>query len=53
MYRKKLIQKLQQLSDNLPFGDRRKSLIKDIRSLKMNKDKSYKIKLEDKYNDIL
>ena len=51
MYRKKLIQKLQQLSDSLPFGNRRKSLIKDIRNLKINK--SYKIKLEDKYNDIL
>jgi len=34
---KKIIQKMQQLIDKLPDGERRKELLKDLLKLKLNK----------------
>ena len=37
--RKKIIQKMQQLIDSLPKGERRKQLLKELVDFKLNKKK--------------
>ena len=37
--RKKIIQKMQQLIDSLPKGERRKQLLKELLDYKLNKKK--------------
>ena len=37
--RKKIIQKMQQLIDSLPKGERRKQLLKELLDFKLNKKK--------------
>lgn len=52
MYKKKLIQKLQQLIDNLPPCKKRKEAKQDLLDLKLSKEDKYYITLEDKYKDL-
>lgn len=49
MYRKRLIQKLQQLIDKLPRGTKRKSVKEDLLALKLSKTDYHYITLKDKY----
>jgi len=49
MYRKKLIQKLQQLVDKLPVSDKRKEVKQDLLNLKLSKTDYHFIALKDKY----
>jgi len=52
MYRKKLIQKIQQLIDKLPVSKRRKEAKKDLLELKLSDSDKHFILLNDKYNTI-
>ena len=49
MYRKRLIQRLQQLVDSLPIGAKRKSIKEDLLALKLSKTDYHYITLKDKY----
>jgi phosphoenolpyruvate carboxylase len=51
MYRKKLIQKLQQLVDKLPVSDKRKEVKQDLLNLKLSKTDYHFITLQDKYKN--
>jgi phosphoenolpyruvate carboxylase len=51
MYRKKLIQKLQQLVDKLPVSDKRKEVKQDLLNLKLSKTDYHFITLKDKYKN--
>ena len=51
MYKKKLIQKLQQLVDKLPVSDKRKKVKQDLLNLKLSKTDYHFITLKDKYKD--
>jgi len=51
MYRKKLIQKLQQLVDKLPISDKRKEVNQDLLNLKLSKTDYHFITLKDKYKN--
>ena len=51
MYRKKLIQKLQQLVDRLPVSDKRKEVKQDLLNLKLSKTDYHFITLKDKYKN--
>ena len=51
MYRKKLIQKLQQLVDKLPISDKRKEVKQDLLNLKLSKTDYHFITLKDKYKN--
>ena len=52
MYRKRLIQKLQQLIDKLPKGDKRKEAKKDLLELKLSKTDYHYIMLANKYKKL-
>ena len=52
MVRKKLIQKLQQLIDDLPIGDKRKEAKSDLLQLKLVKTYYYYIMSTDKYKEL-
>ena len=52
MVRKKLIQKLQQLIDNLPIGSKRKEAESDLLQLKLVKTYYYYIMSIDKYKEL-
>tara|TARA_B100000768_G_C11283501_1_gene380281 strand:- start:5772 stop:5930 length:159 start_codon:yes stop_codon:yes gene_type:complete len=52
MYRKKLIQKIQQLIDKLPVSNRRKEAKKDLLELKLSDSDKHFILLNDKYKNI-
>lgn len=49
MYRKKLIQKIQQLIDKLPISAKRKEAKKDLLELKLSKNDKHFILLQNKY----
>lgn len=51
MYRKKLIQKLQQLIDKLPVSKKRKEAKQDLLDLKLSKTDYHFVTLKDKYKD--
>jgi len=51
MYKKKLIQKLQQLVDKLPVSDKRKEVKQDLLNLKLSKTDYHFITLKDKYKN--
>ena len=51
MYRKKLIQKLQQLVDKLPVSDKRKEVKQDLKDLKLSKTDYHFVTLKDKYKN--
>jgi hypothetical protein len=51
MYRKKLIQKLQQLVDKLPVSDKRKEVKQDLLNLKLSKTDYHFLTLKDKYKN--
>ncbi len=51
MHRKTLIQKIQQLIDNLPIGSKRKEAKSDLLQLKLSKTDYHFITLKDKYKD--
>jgi len=51
MYRRKLIQKLQQLVDKLPVSDKRKEVKQDLIDLKLSKTDYHFITLKDKYKN--
>ena len=51
MYRKKLIQKLQQLVDKLPVSDKRKEVKQDLLNLKLSKTDYHFVTLKDKYKN--
>jgi len=51
MYRKRLIQRLQQLVDSLPIGAKRKSIKEDLLALKLSKTDYHYITLRDKYEE--
>lgn len=50
---KKLTQKLAQLIDNLPRGDKKQEVIKDYLDLKLSKDNMFYLTLQKKYKDEL
>lgn len=52
MYRKKLIQKIQQLIDKLPVSAKRKEAKKDLLELKLSKNDKHFILLQNKYKVI-
>tara|TARA_R110000803_G_scaffold150171_1_gene215576 strand:+ start:615 stop:773 length:159 start_codon:yes stop_codon:yes gene_type:complete len=52
MYRKKLIQKLQQLIDILPVSKKRKQAREDLLNLKVNLKESDLISLKNKYDKL-
>lgn len=52
MVRKKLIQKLQQLIDRLPKGDKRKEAESDLLQLKLIKTYYYYIMSSEKYKEL-
>ena len=52
MYRKKLIQKIQQLIDKLPVSKRRKEAKKDVLELKLSDSDKHFILLNDKYGKL-
>tara|TARA_R100000935_G_C2676551_1_gene101021 strand:+ start:73 stop:231 length:159 start_codon:yes stop_codon:yes gene_type:complete len=52
MYRKKLIQKIQQLIDKLPVSKRRKEAKKDLLELKLSDNDKHFIMLNDKYGKL-
>lgn len=52
MYRKTLIQKIQQLIDNLPIGIKRKEAKSDLLKLKLSKTDYHYIMLADKYKEL-
>ena len=51
MYKKKLIQKLQQLVDKLPPCIKREHVMQDLIDLKLSKTDYHFITLKDKYKD--
>ena len=51
MYRRKLIQKLQQLIDKLPVSKKRKEAKQDLLDLKLSKTDYHFATLKDKYKD--
>lgn len=51
MYKKKLIQKLQQLVDKLPVSDKKEEAKQDLLDLKLSKTDYHFITLRDKYKD--
>jgi hypothetical protein len=51
MYRRKLIQKLQQLIDKLPVSNKRKEAKQDLLDLKLSKTDYHFVTLKDKYKD--
>ena len=51
--KKRLTQKLQQLIDNLPTGNKRKEAKEDLLSLKLSQSDYHYIMLADKYKDNL
>ena len=51
MYRKKLIQKLQQLIDSLPACIKREHLMQDLIDLKLSESDYHYVSLKDKYKD--
>ena len=52
MVRKKLIQKLQQLIDNLPIGIKRKEVNYDLLRLKMSNSDYHYVLLAHKYKEL-
>jgi hypothetical protein len=52
MYRKKLTQKLQQLIDKLPVGNKRKEVKEDLLKLKLSKTDYHFITLANKYKEL-
>jgi len=52
MHRKTLIQKLQQLIDNLPIGIKRKEAESDLLQLKLIKTYYYYIMSSEKYKEL-
>ena len=52
MYRKKLTQKLQQLVDNLPIGNKRKEVKEDLLKLKLSETDYHFIMLANKYKEL-
>ena len=52
MYKRKLIQKLQQLIDKLPACIRRQEAMDDLINLKLSESDYNYISLKDKYKDI-
>ena len=52
MYKKKLIQKLQQLIDKLPACIRRQEAMDDLIDLKLSKSDYHYVSLKDKYKDL-
>ncbi len=52
MVKKKLIQKLQQLIDNLPIGIKRKEAKNDLLQLKLSKTDYHYIMLTNKYKEL-
>mgnify|MGYP000403797683 FL=1 len=52
MYRKKLIQKIQQLIDKLPVSNIRKEAKKDVLELKLSDSDKHFILLNDKYGKL-
>ena len=52
MYKKKLIQKLQQLIDKLPACIRRQEAMDDLIYLKLSKSDYHYVSLKDKYKDL-
>ena len=52
MYKRKLIQKLQQLIDRLPSSKKRKEAKQDLLDLKLSKSDYHYISLRDKYKKI-
>ena len=51
MYKKKLIQKLQQLIDRLPVSAKKEEAKQDLLDLKLSKTDYHFITLKDKYKD--
>ena len=51
MYRKKLIQKLQQLIDKLPACVKREHIMQDLIDLKLSKSDYHYVSLKNKYKD--
>ena len=51
MYRKKLIQKLQQLVDKLPACIKREHVMQDLIDLKLSKSDYHYVSLKNKYKD--
>jgi predicted metalloenzyme YecM len=51
MYKRKLIQKLQQLIDKLPNPIRRQEAMDDLIDLKLSESDYHYISLKDKYKD--
>jgi|TARA_R110000744_G_scaffold5910_2_gene20866 hypothetical protein len=49
MYRKKLIQKIQQLIDRLPVSKKRKEAKQDLLELKLSDNDKHFIMMNDKY----
>mgnify|MGYP003627665461 FL=1 len=52
MYRKKLIQKIQQLIDRLPVSKKRKEAKKDVLELKLSDSDKHFIMMNDKYGKL-
>jgi len=52
MYKKKLIQKLQQLIDKLPACIRRQEAMDDLIDLKLSKSDYHYVSLKDKYKEL-
>ena len=52
MYRRLLIQKIQQLIDKLPISKRRKEAKEDLLNLKLSYDDKFFISLANKYKNI-
>ena len=52
MYRKKLIQKIQQLVDKLPVSNRRKEAKQDLLKLKLTDNDKFYLLLKNKYHKV-
>tara|TARA_R110001606_G_scaffold349835_2_gene499815 strand:+ start:7550 stop:7708 length:159 start_codon:yes stop_codon:yes gene_type:complete len=52
MYRKKLIQKIQQLVDKLPVSNRRKEAKQDFLELKLTDNDKFYLLLKNKYKKL-
>jgi hypothetical protein len=52
MYRKKLIQKIQQLVDKLPISNRRKEAKQDLLELKLTDNDKFYLLLKNKYKKL-
>ena len=51
MYKKKLIQKLQQIKDKLPACVKREHIMQDLIDLKLSKSDYHYVSLKNKYKD--